>query len=187
VLVGGYGLAIIQLLSSTHEVFELYAEHSHSFTGLQQLERSNSMSHEEIVRRIVEEGWNQGHLAVFDELCAPDFAFHDPNFPKVKSLEDLKQHIVGVRSIFPDFHLTMEDLVAVGERVADRWIFTGTYYGGLPMPPPPSQGIYVKVQGFSILRFDRGKMVEQWHQGDQLGLWQQLGGIPKEQASSVAV
>jgi predicted ester cyclase len=145
------------------------------------------MSPEQIVRTSVEEVWNKGNVALIDELCAPDFVFHDPNLPKDLSRDDLKGYVAWIRSIFPDFHLTMEDLFAVGEKVADRWVFTGTYHGGLPVPPPPSQGIYVKVQGFSIARFARGKAVEQWHQGDQLGLLQQLGAIPKEQAGSVAV
>src|SRR6266851_9483951 len=41
--------------------------------------KENSMSTEEnnaLVRRLIEEVWNQGHLAVFDELYAPDFLFH---------------------------------------------------------------------------------------------------------------
>jgi len=27
------------------------------------------------VRRVIEEGWNQGNIAVLDELCAPNWVF----------------------------------------------------------------------------------------------------------------
>lgn len=144
----------------------------------------STKTNEEIVLNFVEEGWNQGHLSVFDELCAPNYAFHDPNFPEVRTLKDLKQHVAWVRGVFPDFHLTIEDMISKREKVATRWIFTGIY--SLPLPgPDPNR--HVKVSGFSMASFAFGKMVEQWHQGDQLGLLQQLGLIPKEQASFVAV
>ena len=35
------------------------------------------------VRRAIEEGWNQGHVAVFDELNAPNFIYHDPGLVDV--------------------------------------------------------------------------------------------------------
>ena len=44
-----------------------------------------------LVLRLVEEVWNQGNLAVFDELYAPDFIFHDPGLPRVRTREEEKQ------------------------------------------------------------------------------------------------
>ena len=41
-----------------------------------------------LIRRLIEEVWNQGNLAVFDELYAPDFIFHDPGLPQVRTRED---------------------------------------------------------------------------------------------------
>ncbi len=37
------------------------------------------------VRRAIEEGWNQGNVAVFDELNAPNFIYHDPGAPDVRT------------------------------------------------------------------------------------------------------
>ncbi len=138
---------------------------------------------EKTVRTIFEEVWNKGNVALIDELYTPDFVFHDPNLPGDLSRDGLKGYVVSTRKIFPDFHLTMEDLIAEGEQVADRWTFTGTYHGLVPPPP----GIHVRVQGFAIVRFAGGKVAEQWHQGDQLGLLQQLGLYPKEHVGLVAV
>lgn len=40
----------------------------------------------EIVRRYVEEGFNEANMAALDELSAPDFVNHDPGNPAVRDL-----------------------------------------------------------------------------------------------------
>jgi len=60
-----------------------------------------------LVRRLIEEVWNQGNLAVFDELYSPDFIFHDPGLPQVRTREEDKRWIAGILHAFPDFHLTI--------------------------------------------------------------------------------
>jgi len=81
------------------------------------------------VRRHIEEGLNQGKVAVFDELCAPDFIFHDPDRPDVTTLEDFKRMLTEGRSACPDFHLTIDDLIATDEKVVLRWTWRGTNTG----------------------------------------------------------
>ena len=132
-----------------------------------------------LVRRAIEEGWNQGNVAVFDELYAPNFIFHDPDFPDVRTREDYKQWATGIRAAFPDLHLTIEDVIAEGDQVVVRWTFRGTNTGDLVMPMPiPATGKQVTVTGITISRFAGGKLVEIWQQGDTMGLMQQLGVIP---------
>src|SRR5260370_22038287 len=72
------------------------------------------------VRRFIEEGWNQGNVAVFDELFAPNFIFHEPAFPQVRTREDGKRWLIQSRSAFPDLHLTVDDMIAEGDQVAGR-------------------------------------------------------------------
>ena len=55
------------------------------------------------VRHWIEEGGNQGNVAVFDELSAPNWVYHDPNFPDPRTLADYKRSITEARSAFPDF------------------------------------------------------------------------------------
>ena len=50
------------------------------------------------LRRFVEEGWNQGQVAVLDELCAANFLYHMPSRPDVRTLEDYKRFITEFRS-----------------------------------------------------------------------------------------
>jgi steroid delta-isomerase-like uncharacterized protein len=131
------------------------------------------------VRRSIEEGWNQGHVAVFDELNAPNFIYHDPGVPDVRTTEDYKRWVTETHKAFPDLHFTMEDLVAEGDQVAVRWTFRGTHTGDLVTPMPlPATGKQVTGSGIAIGRFAGGKVLEIWNQGDTMGFMQQLGVIP---------
>jgi predicted ester cyclase len=131
------------------------------------------------VRRFTEEGWNQGNVAVFDELNAPNFIYHDPGAPQVRTIEDYKRWITENRSVFPDLHFTIEDLIAEGDQVVGRYTLRGTNTGEIVTPMPiPATGKQVTVTGIAIIRFAGGKGVEVWNQGDTLGLLHQLGLIP---------
>ena len=132
-----------------------------------------------LVRRLIEEVWNQGNLATFDELYAPDFLFHDPGLPQVRTREEDKQWIVGVLHAFPDFHLTIDDVIAEGDRVVVRLTARGTNTGDLGAPAPhPATGRHVTLTGIAIARVANAQFVEIWHQVDWLGMFQQLGLIP---------
>ncbi len=131
------------------------------------------------VRRAIEEGRNQGHVAVFDELNASNFINHDPGAPDVRTNEDYKRWVTESLSAFPNLQITIEDLVAEGDQVAMRWTFRGTNTGDLVTPMPlPATGKQVTVLGITIVRLAGGKAVEVWSQGDTLGFLQQLGLIP---------
>lgn len=132
-----------------------------------------------LVRRLIEVVWNQGHLAVFDELYAPDFIFHDPGLPHVRTREDDKRWIAGILKSFPDFHITIEDLIAEGDQVVVRMTGRGTNTGDILAPSPhPATGKQVTITGIAIARISNDQFVEFWHQVDWLGLFQQLGLIP---------
>jgi steroid delta-isomerase-like uncharacterized protein len=132
-----------------------------------------------LVRRLIEEVWNQGNLAIFDELYAPDFIFHDPGLPQVRTREEDKQWIAGILKAFPDFQITIDDLIAEGDQVVVRLTGRGTNIGDLGTPAPhPATGKHVTITGNVIVRVANGQFVEIWHQVDWLGLFQQLGLIP---------
>jgi steroid delta-isomerase-like uncharacterized protein len=131
------------------------------------------------LRRVFEEGWNQGHLAVFDEVLAPDFLYHDPDAPTIRTCEDYKHYVTEIHRVFPDLHLTIEDVIAEGDQVVVRWTLQGTHTGNITTPMSlPATGKQVSMAGISIDRFAGGKVVESWQQGDTLGMIQQLGLLP---------
>ena len=63
-----------------------------------------SAENKAIPRRLIEEGFNQGNLDVFDELVAPDFVNHSapPGVPPTR--EGWKQIMTIFRTAFPDIH-----------------------------------------------------------------------------------
>jgi len=94
-----------------------------------------------IVRRYVEEGWNQGNLAIIEQLLSPTFALHSPVLAEVSYGPAGFQRVRTLfRSAFPDLVLTIDDLLAEGEQVVNRWTGRGTQQGawqGIPATGKP--------------------------------------------------
>jgi predicted ester cyclase len=77
-----------------------------------------------IVRRFIE-AYNKRNLDEFDELLAPDYFDHTSQVGP----EGLKQLMKMAFKAFPDFHETIEDVIAEGDKVWVRITFTGTHTG----------------------------------------------------------
>ena len=123
----------------------------------------------------VEELWNTGNLTAAEEIFSIDFINHDPLSPDVRDLETYKEYITRVRTAFPDFHVTVDDILAEGDKVATRWTATGTHQGELMGIPPTDK--HATWSGMIIYRFDGGKIVEAWWAKDMYSLLMQLGVI----------
>jgi predicted ester cyclase len=78
---------------------------------------------------------------------------------------------------FPDSHFMLEDLIAEGDKVVQRYTIRGTHRGNFM--GVPATGKVVTFTGIVISRFAGGKFVEEWDNQDVLGLMQQLGAIPQ--------
>jgi steroid delta-isomerase-like uncharacterized protein len=128
-----------------------------------------------LVRRFVEEFWNEGNAAAADELMARDATIHLPT-GEVVNPDGLKSFAGPWRESFPDWHSTPEELIAEGDRVAERWTGRGTHRGELQGIPPT--GKHVEVPGSVFYRIVSGKIVEFRGQLDMMSLMQQLGVIP---------
>jgi steroid delta-isomerase-like uncharacterized protein len=77
---------------------------------------------------------------------------------------------------FPGLHISIEDVIAQGDKVAVRITWQGTHQGEFMGIPPT--GKPVTVTGINLYRVANGKIVEEWWQEDILGLMQQLGVLP---------
>ena len=125
------------------------------------------------VRRLIEEVWNKGYMPVADELFAQNYVHHDGSTPDVgRGPEGEKKRATLYRNAFPDFRLTIEDLVAEGETVVARWSGRGTHKGELNGIAPT--GKQINITGVSIARFANNKIAEGWVNWDALGLMQQI-------------
>ncbi len=80
------------------------------------------------------------------------------------------------RAGFPDLHITIEDIIAEGDKVATRATARGTHKGEFMNIPPT--GKQVTVTSIAIQQIAGGKVVEVWVNIDHLGMMQQLGAVP---------
>ena len=130
-----------------------------------------------IVQRAYEEVWNQGNLDAADEFVAPEIIRHDPGTPDVTGgLEAHKQLVASIHAAFPDLHLTVEDMLAEGDKVAVRFTIRGTQKGEFAGIPPTNK--QVEITGLEIAHIVDGKCIEHWLNWDVMGFMQQLGAIP---------
>lgn len=133
-----------------------------------------SEANKAIVQQFVDEFWNKGDLTTAEKFLAADSFRHDPATPDVgRGPEGEKQPAVIYRGAFPDLHLTLEDMLADGEKVVLRWTARGTHKGDLRGAAPT--GRRFEVSGITILRLSGGKIAEAWVNWDALGLMRQLG------------
>jgi len=136
-----------------------------------------------LVRRFVEEFWNEKNPGAADDLMAADVVIHMPT-GEVVDLDGLKGFADMWRGSFPDWHSTFEELIAEGERVAERWTGRGTHQGELQGIPPT--GKRVEVPGSVFYRIVDDKIVEFRGQLDMMSLMQQIGAVPAPEQSEEA-
>ena len=121
----------------------------------------------------VNEAMRTGNLALLDEIIAPDVVDHNRDPAQGAGREGIKQAFAEFRRAFPDLHMTVEDTIAEGDKVAIRFVIRMTHLGDF-------QGIRatrkaITMSGIDIFRFANGTLVERWGEIDKLGFQQQLG------------
>ncbi len=135
-----------------------------------------SEANKALMRRELEEVWNQHNPDAVDEIYALDFVNRSapPGMPDDRA--GLKA-LVGMNlGAFPDLKVTSDSLVAEGDKVVHHWTATGTHKGELM--GIPATGKRVKMTGIAIVRIAGGKIAELWMESDQMGMMQQLGVVP---------
>ncbi len=128
-----------------------------------------------VSRRYIEEIINTKNPTAIDEICSPDYIDHTP-FPGMPPNRDgLKQFSEMRAASLPDYHSTIEDIVAEGDKVVLRFTGRGTHKGDFMGIPPT--GKQVTIKGIGIHRIANGKVVENWVTMDMLSVMQQLGVV----------
>jgi steroid delta-isomerase-like uncharacterized protein len=129
-----------------------------------------------LLSRLMKEVFSRGNISLVDELLAPDFVEHEelpPGIPPGR--EAVKQFSTLFRSAFPDLKITIDDIIAEGDKVVVRGIWSGTHKGEFMGIPPTDKSVSFGV--IDIVRIVGGKVVEHWGQMDTLRMMQQLGVI----------
>ena len=130
-----------------------------------------------LVRRYWEETVNKENQAAFAELLAPDFVGRVAGLPEVLRGPEGDKKFHGIfKSAFPGNRVTIEDMIAEGDKVVARLTFHNKHQGeflGIP-----ATGKNCPNTAVSIARIAGGKIAEIYEMADLLGLLQQIGAVP---------
>ncbi len=128
----------------------------------------------DITRRVFEELWTKGDLGVADRLFASNYVGHDPNLSEeIRGPDEFKAFARLYRNAFPDLKVTVDDLIAEGDRIVTRFTARGTHHGELFGIQPT--GKTVTIVGLVEDRIVDGRIAESWISYDMLGMMRQLG------------
>ena len=110
-----------------------------------------------VVRRLIEEVYNEDNLDVVDELVAPD-VFNHPAVPEHQhGIDGFKHVIVWVGEFSSDVHYAIDDIIAEGDRVAVRMTNSGTHTGTVRGTPLPANVSRSTTSIGSFLRTERSR------------------------------
>lgn len=135
-----------------------------------------SEENKEILRRWFEEVWNKGRVEAIEEMFDANGIAHglsdDPENP-IKGPRDFRPFHTVFRDAFPNMMIVIEDMVAEGDKVAARCSVRAKHEGeflGRSATESP-----VDFAGITIVRIDKGKIVEAWNNFDFMTLHRQVG------------
>ena len=137
------------------------------------------MDNKAIIRQLFEKVLNNGDLDFLDEIIADNYVDHNPLPDAPPGPEGVRYKVKALRNAFPDIRFVLESLAAEGGIVAARYHWTGTQKGAFANIAPT--GKTVDVTGMDFYLIEKGKLVEHWHNIDELGLLRQLGVIERGQ------
>ena len=126
------------------------------------------------VRRYFEEVIGAGRADLIEEFMVEGIELHGTGLPP--GLSAIQQFVAVLDTAFPDRHLSIDDVLAEGDKVVVRTTMTGTHQG--EMQGIPATGKPVTQPAITIFRLTNGKIAEGWYASDNLSMMQQLGVIP---------
>ena len=137
-----------------------------------------SEANKALVRRWFKEVWNEGREETIDELFAANGIGYGLGDTEValKGPSEFKPFVRNLRGGLPDIHMTIEDLIAEGDKVTIRITVTGTHQGNQLGVAPTGRKVH--IEGLVVVRIANGQIVEGWNSWDQLGLLRQIGALP---------
>ncbi|MGZ4919114.1 MAG: ester cyclase [Halobacteriota archaeon] len=135
-----------------------------------------------LVTRFVEAVFNRGKLDLLPTFVAIDAVEHYPHIPHMRDLhgiEGLKQEYAALLMAFPDFHITIDHMIADagGDTVAWRWTLTGTHKGMYREFAPTKRTVAVRSASFERIAGD--KIMERWANIPECEILRQIGAYDR--------
>jgi predicted ester cyclase len=123
----------------------------------------DSDAHREVARTALEQVCSRGDMTLAPKCYAEDFADHVGTL-EYHGLGGVEQSTAVYRALFDDLAFNVVDQVAEGDRVASRFLVTGS-----------NRGRTLKLWGITISRLRDGRIVEDYSAFDSLELLKRLG------------
>lgn len=126
------------------------------------------------IAREFTERLGKGDNSVVDELLTEDYVGH----AFIKGYENIDRQLLKQTNDmghkgFPDYSMTVDDMIAEGDKVFVLSTRRGTNTGVFSGNPPT--GKYVEIPRFALYRFEGEKIAEGWVLDNYLSQWRQLG------------
>lgn len=126
----------------------------------------------DFTRRVLEQIINEHRMDLIPEIVADTFVFRTiPGLPLGPMA--FQMSVSMYHNAFPDIQVTIDDLIAEGDKIVVRQTFRGTHQG--PMGSIAPTGKHVTFSGMFIFRVENDQFVEEWALLDGLALQNQLG------------
>jgi steroid delta-isomerase-like uncharacterized protein len=137
-------------------------------------------TNKEIATQFIRRVFVEADPSAVDELASEDFTPHSWGQmpPGRDSLKAAQQRVMQGLS---DARMTIEDVIAEGDRVAIRLVSRGRHAG--EFMGMPASGREYAISETHIFRIADGKVAEHWRDADMLGLMQQIGALPEPATS----
>lgn len=120
---------------------------------------------------------NAHDLERFEQLVAPHYNGADVSRERECSgAKALRGEMEAWLLAFPDFHLTVRDMLAEPPRVLVRWTMHGTHKGRFLYVPPTHRS--VAVSGFSLLTVEEGCLARGLHLWDMAAMLRAMKLLP---------
>jgi predicted ester cyclase len=131
----------------------------------------------QLVEAFIQELFSAGDLTAVDRYLDPGFVNHDPPFPGAPDgPEGMRRAAVMFRSALSDWRSVVDQLVAEGDVVVERFTASGTHRAELM--GAAATGRRIVLRGINVFRVADDRIVERWGRLDELGLLRQLGVPP---------
>lgn len=125
------------------------------------------------VRSLIANVLNKKRYGTITEYCRDDVVMHRPGGIDEVGTDAYIEHYRQLHRAFPDFHATIEDVLVDGDRIGLRLGLTGTHESELLGRAPTGTSVSFSAQ--IIYRLSDGRIAEEWHESDRLGLLRELG------------
>ncbi|HTT23508.1 MAG TPA: ester cyclase [Candidatus Sulfotelmatobacter sp.] len=124
-----------------------------------------------VAMRVFDEIFNQGKFQVANEIYAPGFQNH--GLHRSMDLKTDQEAVHAEKKAFPDLRMSVQEMVAEGDKVAVLWTFQGTHSGWGYEGLPPT-GTRVEIRGITIWRIVDGRIVEEWSSFSETGAYMRM-------------